>query len=112
MENRLLGGGGADMLLLWPGSKQQWQKGGSCILQLQYHTLPTPNALRILGGDAKRAEPHAVCWRHKKVVINKGKKIGLRIQIRLEAKFHFFEGKGLNIIQNLEDSNNRRRPAA
>lgn len=72
------------MLLLWPGSKQQWQKSGSCILQLQYHTLPTP-LIASKGVTQKRAEPHAVVA-GTKVITNKGKKYGLRIEIRLEVK--------------------------
>jgi len=83
MENRLLGGGGGCRYAATVARIETTRAKGR-----QLHTAPSPTPPIAIGGggDAKRAEHHAVLAGTKKVIINKGKKYGLRIEIRLEAK--------------------------
>jgi len=86
MENRLLGG--RVQICCYCGQDRNNNGKRAAVAYCSYNTTPSPTPLpyHIRGGDAKRAESHAVCCRDKKIIINKGKKYGLRIEIRLEAK--------------------------
>jgi len=69
MENRLLGvgGGGRVQICCYCGQDRNNNGKRAAVAYCSYNTTPSPTPRRsIRGGDAKRAEPHAVVADTKK----------------------------------------------